>query len=72
MRLGLDTHVEVRAEGAAVIDEELSDMEFPKASAALAMADQMCTRIARSHPRCAFVSHTQLNDLAAPPTERLP
>ncbi|MEU3290412.1 TIGR02678 family protein [Streptomyces longwoodensis] len=75
VRLGLDTRMEVRAEGAAVIDEELSDIEFPKSSAAsfaaLAMADQLCTHIASSQPRRTFVSHTQLDDLAAQLTEQL-
>ncbi|MEB8343407.1 TIGR02678 family protein [Streptomyces endophyticus] len=75
VRLGLDTRVEVRTEGAAVIDDELSDIEFPKASAAsfatLALADLLCTRIDSSHPRRPYVSHTQLHDLAAQLSEQL-
>ncbi|MGY0489137.1 TIGR02678 family protein [Streptomyces sp. WG-D5] len=75
VRLGLDTRVEVRAEGAAVIDEELSDIEFPKASAAsfatLVLADRLCTHIESNHPRRTFISHTQLHDLAVQLTKHL-
>ncbi|MFD9551733.1 TIGR02678 family protein [Nocardia salmonicida] len=34
VRAGLDVRVEVRAEGAAIIDDTLTDLEFPKPSAA--------------------------------------
>lgn len=67
--LSLDTRVEVRAEGAAVIDEELTDLEFPKASApsfaALVLADRLCSDAQGRSPRRTFVSHARLLELAA-------
>ncbi|MFE2412396.1 TIGR02678 family protein [Kitasatospora sp. NPDC059408] len=43
LRLSLDTRVEVRADGLAIVDQDFSDLEFPAASAAsvaaLALAD---------------------------------
>ncbi|MFD4538062.1 TIGR02678 family protein [Kitasatospora sp. NPDC058397] len=43
LRLSLDTRVEVRADGVAIVDQDFSDLEFPAASAAsvaaLALAD---------------------------------
>ncbi|MEV0223319.1 TIGR02678 family protein [Streptomyces sp. NPDC050704] len=69
VRLGLDTRVEVRAEGAAVIDEELTDLEFPKASApsfaALVLADRLCGEVESRSPRRTFVSHPRLFELTA-------
>ncbi|UED83195.1 TIGR02678 family protein [Streptomyces profundus] len=68
VRLGLDVRVEVRAEGAAVIDEELTDLEFPKSSAAsfaaLILADKLCAETERAVPRRTFVSRARIRELS--------
>lgn len=68
VRLGLDAQVEVRAEGAAVIDEELSDLQFPKSSApsfaALVLADSLCHEAMHTTPHQTFVSRSRLLELA--------
>lgn len=75
LRLGLDTRVEVRAEGAAIIDEELTDMEFPKTSApsfaALVLADRLCGEVDSRSPRRPFVPHPRLLELTAEVTADL-
>lgn len=67
VRLGLDTRVEVRCEGLAVVDAELGDALFPAASAAsfmaLALAD--CLACELDEADSPYVDRARLLELAA-------
>ncbi|MFJ2172662.1 TIGR02678 family protein [Streptomyces sp. NPDC087851] len=66
--LGLDTRVEVRAEGLAIADPRFSDIEFPAASAvsvaALALADLLAGEADPAQTGSFVVGHDRLLELA--------
>lgn len=65
--LGLDTRVEVRAEGLAIVDSRFSDTEFPAASAvsvaALALADLLAGEAVPGQTGSFVVGHDRLLEL---------
>lgn len=65
--LGLDTRVEVRAEGLAIVDSRFSDIEFPAASAvsvaALALADLLAGEAVPGQAGSFVVGHDRLVEL---------
>ncbi|MFD7645947.1 TIGR02678 family protein [Kitasatospora sp. NPDC059795] len=69
VRLGLDSRVEVRAEGIAVIDAQMSDMDFPGVSrasfAALALADLLAHEVTAGRGAWREVDGERLAELAS-------
>ncbi|WP_046498700.1 TIGR02678 family protein [Streptomyces odonnellii] len=65
--LGLDTRVEVRAEGLAIVDSRFSDTDFPAASAvsvaALALADLLAGEAVPEQTGSFVVGHDRLSEL---------
>ncbi|MFB6555501.1 TIGR02678 family protein [Streptomyces sp. NPDC056405] len=68
LTLGLDTRVEVRTEGLAIVDSRFSDIEFPAASAvsvaALAVADLLAGEADPAQTDSFLVGHDRLFELA--------
>ncbi|MCT9934527.1 TIGR02678 family protein [Planotetraspora sp. A-T 1434] len=75
LRAGLGVRVEVRAEGAAIVDEELTDLEFPKTSAAsfaaLVMAERLFREVADAPDRTDWIGATRLLELSSEVAARL-
>lgn len=73
--LGLDTRVEVRAEGLAIVDSRFSDTEFPAASAvsvaALALADLLAAEAAPGQTGSFLVGHDRLSELVGLVAEQI-
>ncbi|MGW3600718.1 TIGR02678 family protein [Streptomyces sp. NPDC005167] len=69
IRVGLDVRVEMRAEGVAIIDEELTDLPFPKNStasfAALVLADALACEAAPTAAFNVFIGDRRLRELGA-------
>lgn len=69
VRVGLDTRVETRAEGVAVIDEELTDLNFPKSStasfAALLLAGVLARDVESSATHNTFLPDGSVRELGA-------
>lgn len=68
LRVDVGVRVETRSEGTAVIDDELTDLDFPGASvvpfAALLMADLLFWEAVRHTPRLAVIPTAQVLELA--------
>ncbi|WP_232485563.1 TIGR02678 family protein [Streptomyces fildesensis] len=73
--LGLDTRVEVRVEGLAIVDSRFSDIEFPAASAvsvaALALADLLAREAVPGQTGSFIVRHDRLFELAGLVAEQI-
>ncbi|MBF8187835.1 TIGR02678 family protein [Nonomuraea sp. K274] len=69
LRAGLGARVEVRAEGAAIVDEELTDLEFPKTSAAsfaaLVLAERLFHEVVDAPDRTGWIGTTRLLELSS-------
>ncbi|MFD7325675.1 TIGR02678 family protein [Streptomyces sp. NPDC059875] len=69
VRRGLDCRVELRTEGVAIIDEDLTDLEFPKSStpsfAALVLADALAHEAGHAPQEQPVVPEHRVRELAA-------
>jgi uncharacterized protein (TIGR02678 family) len=75
LRAGVGVRVEVRADGLAVIDEELTDLDFPDTStvpfAALLLADLLFWEVAEEVPRREVVPTSRALELAGTVAEKI-